>query len=286
MSNMRNIMLRLSLLFLVLILQAFQLPSCEKPETGVIGDLVINHAAPLEWTVLEPGLKFSRLEFIRKTDGQEIKIAALRIDPEKFRFTLLSAPQIKEEPVAWVREMAEKTGPVLAINASFYMLENNEPIGLLVRDGKELNPWGEGAGSGVFWIKDERARIDRAGEFIDAWKDAELAVQAGPLVVEPGGKPGIYRNVEKHRARTAVGMDNKGGVVMVCTFRGGEGSGLDLFELMQIMLHPRKKGGLGLKVALNLDGGTSSAMYLDHPELELDIRSTHPVRNAIALERR
>jgi len=279
-------MLRLSLLFLVLILQAFQLPSCEKPETGVIGDLVINHAAPLEWTVLEPGLKFSRLEFIRKTDGQEIKIAALRIDPEKFRFTLLSAPQIKEEPVAWVREMAEKTGPVLAINASFYMLENNEPIGLLVRDGKELNPWGEGAGSGVFWIKDERARIDRAGEFIDAWKDAELAVQAGPLVVEPGGKPGIYRNVEKHRARTAVGMDNKGGVVMVCTFRGGEGSGLDLFELMQIMLHPRKKGGLGLKVALNLDGGTSSAMYLDHPELELDIRSTHPVRNAIALERR
>jgi uncharacterized protein YigE (DUF2233 family) len=286
MINMRNIILRLCLLLLVVSLQAFQLPSCEKPEARVIGDLAINHPAPLEWTGLEPGLEFSRLEFVRKTDGQEIKVAALKIDPEKFRFTLLSAPLIKEEPVAWVHEMAEKTGPVLAVNASFYMLENNEPIGLLVMDGEEFNPWGEGAGSGVFWIKDGRARIDRSGEFVSAWEDAELAVQAGPLVVEPGGKPGIYRNVEKHRARTAVGIDNKGDVVMVCTFRGEEGSGLDLFELMQIMMHPRKKGGLGLKVALNLDGGTSSAMFLDHPGLDLDIRSTHPVRNAIALERR
>jgi len=67
---------------------------------------------------------------------------------------------------------------------------------------------------------------------------------------------------------------------------GEELSGLSLYELMHVLMAHPADGGLGVVAALNLDGGTSSAMSISHPDLYLDIRSTHPVRNAVAVARR
>ena len=115
-------------------------------------------------------------------------------------------------------------------------------------------------------------------------------MQSNPLIIEPNRVPGIYKNAKRYRARTAVGIDPAGNLILLCTFRNGEAgeplSGIDLFELMQIMLVPPDKGGLGVAVALNLDGGTSSAMSVNHPKLSFEIESPHPVANALAIYRR
>jgi hypothetical protein len=255
-----------------------------------VGGLEINHSAPLQWSPLEPGLFHARLELTRLADEQKVRIVALKIDPSKFSLLLLSAPAVTQEPAAWVKDMAEKTKALAAINASFYLPETYEPIGLLVAGGEVIHPWSAGAGSGAFRIKDGRAYIEWAKEYKPVWERDDLLVQARPLIIEPNKRPGIYRDTGRYRARTAVGISKDRMVVLVCVLKtdssGGQLSGLDLFELMLIMLHPERKGGLGLVTALNLDGGTSTALYVNHPYLKLDINAAHQVANAIAVFRK
>ncbi|HUT53202.1 MAG TPA: phosphodiester glycosidase family protein [bacterium] len=266
---------------------AVNIPGCEEKKPLIVGDLVIVHAVPLQWTELEKGLQYTRLEFTRQADGQNVMAAVLSVDPKKFRFSLLNAPEIQGQPSAWVSDLAKKAGAVAAVNASFYLPETYEPIGLLVARGKVIHPWHQAAGSGIFWYDHSSAAIEWAKEYRDAWEQKELAIQAGPLIVEPKGEPGIYQDRQKYRSRTAIGLDPKGHVILLCTFRQGQEeldlSGLDLYELMEIARLPARHGGLGLDTVLNLDGGTSSALYLKLPQLQLEIKSTHPVRNAVAV---
>ncbi len=281
---------RFSICIAVLALVAALAFSCEKPGPKAVGDLVIRHRAPLEWINLDTGLALSTLRFERASDGRAVAIHALRISPALYRMKLLGPDGEDDKPFGWVHEMAEETDALAAVNASFYLPETFEPIGLLVSGARLMNPWKKGAGSGVF-VKDyQTAKIVWAKTYDEDWTRAELAVQSSPIIVEPESRPGIYRNAAKFRARTAVGVDGDGRVVLVCTGRdNGDGtasSGLDLYELMEVMLLKEARGGLELVTALNLDGGASSAMTLRVAGHEIDVRSTQPVANGIGVWKR
>jgi len=275
------------LLLLGLYLQGWSAPGCEPRAQRFIGDLEIEHPVPIIWSELEPGLFYTSLIFNRRDTNQKIMLAALAVDPRKFRLSLLETSETGRTSPGWVHAMGDKAGAIAAVNGSFYLSETYEPIGLLVSRGKVRHQYRSAAGSGVFRNSQGLAHIDWAKDYSPAWDRDDLALQAGPLLIEPGRKPGIFQNARKYRSRTAVGIDGRGRAVLVCTFRESgveeDFSGLDLFELMEILLLAEERGGLGLKAALNLDGGTSSAMYINHPRLQLDIRSTHPVSNAIAV---
>jgi uncharacterized protein YigE (DUF2233 family) len=271
------------------LLQA-RVSGCNGSREKLIGDLVVAYPTPLSWEELSPGLSFARLTFFRQTSGKKVQLAALRIAPDQYRFRALSASELLGQPAAYLPEINARANCLLAMNASFYLPENYRPIGLIVTEGEVKNAWKRGAGSGLFWVQHRRAQVVWARDFDAAWTEAELALQAGPLIIEPGGKPGIYANTQKFEARTALGLDEQGRVVALCSFRqdenGAELSGLDLYELMQIMLLSSDQGGLGLKSALNLDGGVSASLALNHPRLRLHIRSLQPVPNALVVDPR
>jgi hypothetical protein len=266
------------------------LAACDKPKTISIGDLRVDHRLPIIWKKLEPGLDFAELHYTRKSDGQKISLAALRVEPAKYQFRVLSAPELFSSPAGWVHEMVRKSGAIAAVNASFYMADGFEPTGLVVSRGRTLSPWRKGGGSGVFWAGPGRASVEWSRSFRPEWERAEAAVQAGPLLIEPDGKPGILSNSQKYEARTALGLDARGDVILVASLRQDDQdnklSGLDLFELMELGLKPQDQGGLGLKTALNFDGGISTAMSIFHPQLQLEVRSVSPVRNGLAVELR
>lgn len=269
---------------------ALSLSVCKKPVVRTVGDLTIDHPAPLQWTELDRGLGFTRLSFTRNSDQQKVTLAALRIAPALYRFDILSAKKLMGAPLAYLPDLAAKTRPLAAVNASLFRQDNLEPLGLVVARGTQLHAWRKPtstADSGVFWVKDGRVGVEWAKELKKEWQEDDLAVQAGPIIVEPGKKPGIYRHAQQFRARTAIGIDDQERVIMVCTLRKTEAeedlSGLDLYELMQIMMLSEPEGGLGLKAALNLDGGTSTAMIIALPKLQLAIASNQPVSNGIAV---
>jgi hypothetical protein len=263
--------------------------ACEKPKKLRIGALQVEHQLPLTWRELEPGLSFAELDYTRKSNGEKLALAALRADPSVFQFQVLSAPELLSTPSGWLHEMFEKSGTTAAVNASFYLPDSYAPTGLAVSRGGTQSSWRKGGGSGVFWAGSGRAGVDWARAYRPEWGRADAAVQAGPLLVEPGGRPGILSNTQKYLMRTAVGLDARGDVVLLVTLRRDKDDnalfGLDLYELMELCLTPEDQGGLGLKSALNLDGGVSTAMSIAHPGLKLEIRSVQPVRNGLALMR-
>jgi uncharacterized protein YigE (DUF2233 family) len=271
---------------LVLSLAALALAPCT-PAPPVIGELKVTHALPTSWRALVPGLDSAQLSFTRKSDSTRVIIAAYRIDPARWRFGLLFAPELTGEPVASLQQLAQKAGPVLAVNASFYLPETFKPIGLMVSAGRTLNSWKPGAGSGIFWAGGAKAGIDWARERRESWDGADAAVQAGPLILEPGGAPGIRANTQKYHPRTAVGLDREGRVIMLCTLRRDELdvglAGLDLYELMEVLQADPGRGGLGLASALNLDGGVSTSLALNLPGERLNVLAVHPVPVGLAV---
>ncbi len=262
-------------------------PMCEK-EGKKIDGLKVLHQLPLKWTKLDKGLDSTSLVFERK-NSDKIKPAVLRIDPQKYEFLLLRAPELLGRPSGEIKEMAIKAKVLAAINGSFYLPETFEPIGLVVSRGQVVHPWHRNAGSGLFIQTGVKADIVWSRHYNKDWEKAAFALQAGPLLVEPDEKEGIYEKRNKHRHRSALGIDEQGRVLMLCTLKEDNGEsffGLDLYELMKIMMAPPEEGGLGAKRALNLDGGASSSFYVNHADLTLHVPATNEIRNGIAIRKR
>ncbi|MFO8055725.1 MAG: phosphodiester glycosidase family protein [bacterium] len=275
--------------FFLIMAAAFVLsgPLCEKKRKN-IGGLQVQHQVPVQWKKLAPGLAFTRLSLVRNK-SDKIKPVVLRIEPRRYGFVLLSAPALLDAPAGEIKDMADKAQALAAINGSFYLPDTYEPIGLVVSQGSVVHKWHPKAGSGLFIYKGGKAEIVWARQYDEEWEKALLALQAGPLLVEPGGKEGIYENRKKHRHRSALGIDEEGRVLMLCTLKESEGdylAGPDLYELMKIMMAPPERGGLGAERALNLDGGASSSLYVRHAGLPLNIPSANEVRNGIAVKKR
>lgn len=104
--------------------------------------------------------------------------------------------------------------------------------------------------------------IGRSGFYVGPFSglsfDPVLAVQSFPLIVEPGGKPGIYRDDGRRAARTVVCAVADRLRFIVLTAPRGEGP--TLFESASILADPMPIG-FGCRVALNLDGGPSTGVW-------------------------
>ena len=78
------------------------------------------------------------------------------------------------------------------------------------------------------------------------------------------GKPvqGLVRYREYLRAtrRTVVGLDVQGRLVVLVS--ENETRGISWCELQEYLVLPESKGGLGIRDAMNLDGGSSSQLWV------------------------
>lgn len=137
------------------------------------------------------------------------------------------------------------------------------PSGLLVQDGKELNPVNrrEGEGNfflkpnGIFLIGEEGAAVVKTEEYPLDGMAARHAIQSGPLLLRKGVVHPVFRAESESRLhRNGVGVTRKGEVVFVMTdFRGKLFPNLHEFAMM--FRH------LGCEDALFLDGDLSQMRW-------------------------
>jgi uncharacterized protein YigE (DUF2233 family) len=155
-----------------------------------------------------------------------------------------------------------------------------KPVGLLVAAGREVSPMATDGPSGVLCVgEDGSVKMLALSDYLASPPRCREALQAGPLVVDPGGKPGIRSRDEKRFRRTVVCLDAEGGVRLLVT---GE---LTLWELMEVLLD-EKLVGFKVERALNLDGGPSTALWADCEGSEVSIEPQGPVRNIIGVRMR
>jgi exopolysaccharide biosynthesis protein len=218
--------------------------------------LLFTACAHAGWQRVEDGVEYRRIT--RDT----IDVHVTRIDLRAPALRVVATPQ--SESGLTVTEFAAASGAIAAINADYFDTEMR-PIGLAM-GGCEI--WGEPKDDvrrqPIVAVGDGRAAIYRRDAFPEArepWMTG--AVSGWPLLVEScrpiEALPGSDHFTRAPHPRTAVGLSKDGRKMYLVVADGRrEGvPGMTLPELADFMANE-----LDTCIALNLDGGGSTAMWV------------------------
>jgi uncharacterized protein YigE (DUF2233 family) len=242
-------------------------------------------------------------------DGKRVAVTYVRVNPRSASIALLYLPGLLKSnapnDVVALKDLlgsdvyrgkGERYRVLLSGGFSSYRLD--VPLGLLVVDGTVKSRLNESVGKadpdcgdqlntptfrwpGVFCERTQTREwsIIPAAEYESG--TCRQAVQAGPLLVEPGGKVGICSTEPKRRPvpyrRSAVCIDRTGGLNLVFT------EATHLFPLAT-WLARADQGGLNCEVALNLAGDSSAGLLFEGPKEQKAVGDGSPVVSALLVK--
>ena len=167
-------------------------------------------------------------------------------------------------PFDSVRAAVEQSGSVAGVNGGYFK-EDGSPVGLLVCAGRQVRPFEKARLlSGTFLVRAGRPYIQRTADAPRGPLDE--AIQCGPLLVERGATVAGL-NDERIAPRTFVFLTAQArvgiGIIRSAT----------LTQAARLLVSPTLLPDDRIKVALNLDGGSSTGFFgqarggsLDQPE--------------------
>ena len=223
------------------------------------------------WITLAPGVEWRRL-WADTGAGRE-RLRLIRLDPNQVRLRVLYQPAHPRRVSEWA---ATLPNALLVVNAGYFSPEMRS-TGLLISDGiPSGRAYGDYAGM---------LAVDVNGQVTLRWlqtwpyqpgEGLTQAVQSFPVLVKPGGVMGFPPDADQGQRsrRTVVAQDTAGRIL----FLVGPGAHFSLHELAVWLA----ESDLELDIAMNLDGGTSTGLWLsDHAE---QIDSLLPLPAVIAVE--
>ena len=233
------------------------------------------------WQPLQPGVEMRQVN-VASEEGTE-RLTIVRLDPAGVRFRVHYDPATPQTMIGW----AQRLRPLLVINGGYFTPEN-ETTGLLVSEGQAWGtPYGDFAGMfAVSPASDPSAA--GTGERVDVrWlrdrpydprEPLKEAVQSFPVLVKPGGVMGFPADADDGRSarRTVVAQDFQGRILIIVAPRGH----LSLHQMARFLAG----SDLELDVALNMDGGLSTGLWLQAGGTSVEIDSGVPVPSVISVE--
>jgi len=239
------------------------------------------------WLQLQPGVELRLLQVrVEIGDASENasraergvlieRLHVVRVDPAAVRFRVLYEPGRPLPVDAWYRRLDPP--PLLVINGGYFTPED-ETVGVLVSDGEVWGtPYGDFAGMFAVDANDGVSiRWFRIWPY-DATEPLAQAIQSFPVLIKPGGVMGFPADADDGRParRTVVALDRQGRLLFIVAPRGY----LGLHNLACFLAN----SDLALDVALNLDGGYSTGMWLQAGERSVEIHSYVPVPSVLAV---
>ncbi len=211
------------------------------------------------WNEVQPGFSILRYSLGEKQYLFRSEVILLKFSLDDFEFKI--ANNISQNQSTDVKTLTTKEKGIAGINASFFDTKGM-PLGLIIKDGEIKNKLHKGGKllSGIFYISNNKANIIHKSK-ADTIKPG-LALQAGPRLVAN------YKNLKlkdpnTRTRRSGIAITGKGEVIIYATLLRFPGAS---FLEIQNMLKD-----LNVKDALNLDGGSSSQLYLKkNPAVEDD----------------
>ena len=177
-------------------------------------------------------------------------------------------------PGRTVAEAAQKSGALAGVNGGYFKPDRT-PLGLVISRGVTLHPL-ESAKilTGVLAVTPRGATLLRTSE-VKAGPELREALQAGPFLVDHG-KAVAGLTAIRRAERTVLLADSKGVAALLTT------APVTLAELGSILATPGILPGLKIDRALNLDGGSSTALWVD-ADPPISRPEWKPVRIAVAI---
>jgi uncharacterized protein YigE (DUF2233 family) len=196
------------------------------------------------WIQIDDGLFYQKIAL--DNDKAPGFLHALKIDTKKNHLR-----PIFNKKRATVRDMAKTSGALAVINASFFDTDG-KTLGLVVIDQKQILGKKDISWWSIFCVNDGHAKIFHSSQFHSG--QCDNAIESGPRLVIDGVIPKLK---EEYSRKSAVGIRRNGDVIFVASDKP-----LAISRLAQILKMPEDQGGLDCRNALNLDGGSSSQLYV------------------------
>lgn len=228
-------------------------------------------AFPTKWQKIYDGL-----ECIERDYGKWFKKGKL------YAFKLSQKRTLKflvgEKKATSLQDLEKKHSSLVIVNGSYFD-ENYSPVGMLKINNKLVNPKNEVGSSGILAVKDNKVAIFHKKD-INSYKDYPNIMQNGPLLVENNGKSGIYSDDKEYSARTAIGITKDNKTILIVADRTASPS---LWEFANLLSTPESQGGFECKMAINLDGGSSTGLRVNTPMKKLVVEENDFIHNAVAV---
>lgn len=223
------------------------------------------------WRVLAPGVEWRRLAADTVAGRERLRL--VRLEPGLVRLRVAYQPAHPRTVSQWADVLPSA---LVVVNAGYFTPEN-QALGLIVSDGiARGRSYDDFAGmlavtaDGQTTVRWLRTSPLTPGE------NLAQAVQSFPVLVKPGGVMGFPPDADEGQRsrRTIVGQDTAGRILLLVSpeFR------FSLHELAVWLA----QSDLELDIALNLDGGTSTGLWISDHDDKVD--SLIPVPAVIAIE--
>ncbi|WP_026411871.1 phosphodiester glycosidase family protein [Actinomadura oligospora] len=199
---------------------------------------------PVRWQQAAPGMDVAELPV--RVGGKPVDALLLtRIDPAKYRFRVLNRAAGDRGTGGWMKA----TGAALVVNGSYFD-RRGKPDTPVVSDGHRLGPASYQASHGAFVSGADGVRlVDLArGDWRRALDGADQAMVSYPMLIGADGRGRADQQDERWLAnRSFLGQDGAGHIVV--------GTTRDAYFSLRSLAAFLPRTGLGLRLALNLDGG-------------------------------
>ena len=200
------------------------------------------------------------------------RLQILLPDPAHTRLVVLDNPQ-NERPLG---ALFKAQDCLAGVNGGYFH-PDNRPLGLVVSAGRTVHPLVRAQLlSGVLVVTSGQLTLMRVQEFSPSASPSQ-ALQTGPFLIDHR-KPVSGLNDTKRARRTVVLSDKSSRYGMVVTE-----SFFTLAELAALLATPGIVHELEITRALNLDGGTSSALWARTVDGTIYLPEAKRVRNALCV---
>ncbi|KJR40525.1 hypothetical protein MCHI_003581 [Candidatus Magnetoovum chiemensis] len=218
-----------------------------------------SHSDAGEWKELDRGLYV--IDFlIDKAQGNNndpAKITVLKINPANYKFTLLSAAQLNEQPMS-AKQWAQKYGLVAAFNAGMYLTDGLTSVGYMKNYGYVNNARIVKKYNSVFAFNrksDDMPQvqiIDLVCQDFDRLKDKyETLIQNIRMI--SCDRQNVWKDQRDISSILALAMDNEGNVLVI--FAEAYYNAHDLID--ELLVLP-----LSIEKAMYLEGGREAMLYV------------------------
>lgn len=228
-------------------------------------------AAETGWRQVGERLEFRRLQFT--VADKRAEFAILRLDPQAYHIRVA----YDSARPGRISEWATAVKPIALINGGYFDAQK-KATALVIFDGIARGASYQGFGGMVV--------VNANGDFelrslrqqpYDPAEPLQQAMQSAPMLIQPGGILSDLEADDKRSRRTVIARDTAGRILLMVS----DFPALTLKELATVL----KQSDLDLDAALNLDGGSSTGMYLQTPALRFMIDSFDTVPLVLVVDK-
>jgi len=202
------------------------------------------------WSKVEPGVEL-RYEDWKSPAGDDDTVTIVRFDLHLVRLSIGYQPAHPLLMSDWMR----KEQATAIINGGYFD-QQNSATSLVIANGQLFGTSYEGFG-GMLSVDDQGHIQLRylAQQPYDPDEGLQQATQSAPMLILPGGKRARFNANAASSRRSVVAMDKQGRLLFIAS----PGMVFSLDELADQLVN----SDLSINAALNLDGGTSTGLYVN-----------------------